>query len=83
MPCAWHLVRCDPCPLLQVYGSDNARGAALRAFSGGKMIMESTPVGTMLPRNTAGLPNANDAHVYPDNQLYLGGGTVPPHPSHA
>jgi hypothetical protein len=47
------------------------------------MIMESTPVGTMLPRNTAGLPNANDAHVYPDNQLYLGGGTVPPYPSHA
>jgi hypothetical protein len=27
----------------------------------------------MLPFNTAGLPNANDAHIFPDDQLFLAG----------
>jgi hypothetical protein len=53
-----------------VYGSDAARAAALRTFAGGKL---KTSAGNLLPFNTAGLPNANDTHQTPDNQLFLGG----------
>jgi peroxidase len=53
-----------------VYGSDNKRAAALRTFSGGRL---KTSAGNFMPYNTAGLPNANDAHLFPDNQLFLGG----------
>ncbi len=38
------------------------------------MLMDASPVGPMLPRNVNGLPNANDARAYPDNQLFLAGG---------
>ncbi|MEI6793190.1 MAG: peroxidase family protein [Actinomycetes bacterium] len=54
----------------QIYGSDAARAAALRTLSGGKM---KTSAGNMMPFNTAGLPNANDAHVVADSKLFLGG----------
>jgi len=54
----------------QVYGSDAARAAALRTFSAGKL---KTSAGNMMPFNTAGLPNANDAHVVADSKLFLGG----------
>ena len=54
----------------QVYGSDAARAAALREFSGGRL---RTSAGNLLPFNTAGLGNANDAHVVPDAQLFLAG----------
>ena len=53
-----------------VYGSDTVRAAALRSFAGGKL---KTSDGDMLPFNTDGLPNANDAHIFPDNQLFLAG----------
>ena len=32
-----------------------------------------TSAGDLLPLNTNGLPNANDAHVLPDTQLFLAG----------
>ena len=54
----------------QVYGSDATRAAALRSFSGGKL---RTSAGNMMPFNTEGLPNANDAHLVPDSKLFLGG----------
>lgn len=54
----------------QVYGSDPVRADALRSHIGGKLL---TSDGNMLPFNTAGLPNANDAHIFPDNQLFLAG----------
>lgn len=54
----------------QVYGSDPTRAAALRTFVGGKL---KTSAGNLLPFNTAGLPNANDAHIVPDDQLFLAG----------
>ncbi len=54
----------------QVYGSDATRAAALREFAGGRL---KTSAGNLLPQNTAGLANANDAHVVPDDQLFLAG----------
>jgi hypothetical protein len=53
-----------------VYGSDDARAAALRTFVGGRL---KTSEGNLLPLNTAGLPNANDAHLFPDSELFLAG----------
>jgi peroxidase len=53
-----------------VYGSDPARAAALRTFVGGRL---KTSDGSLLPFNTAGLPNANDAHLFPDDQLFVAG----------
>jgi len=53
-----------------VYGSDSVRAAALRTFSGGQM---ATSAGDLLPFNTAGLPNANDARIFPDSKLFLAG----------
>ena len=53
-----------------VYGSDAVRAAALRTFQGGLM---ATSAGNLLPFNTAGLPNANDAHILPNSQLFLAG----------
>jgi hypothetical protein len=53
-----------------VYGSDPVRAAALRTFVGG--LLKTSP-GDLMPLNTAGLPNANDAHLFPDNQLFLAG----------
>lgn len=54
----------------QVYGSDATRAAALREFSGGRM---KTSQGNMMPFNTGGLPNANDAHRVSDDKLFLAG----------
>ena len=54
----------------QIYGSTADRAAALRTFSGGHL---KTSAGDLLPFNTAGLPNANDAQLVPDNQLFLAG----------
>ncbi|MSX02600.1 MAG: peroxidase [Actinobacteria bacterium] len=54
----------------QVYGSDSARAAALRSFSGGRLRTSS---GNMMPLNTNGLPNANDAHIVADSKLFLAG----------
>ncbi|MDB5325777.1 MAG: heme peroxidase [Phycisphaerales bacterium] len=54
----------------QVYGSDATRAAALRTFSGGLM---KTSAGDLLPFNTDGLANANDAHIFASGQLFLAG----------
>ena len=54
----------------QVYGSDQTRADALRSFEGGQL---RTSAGNMLPFNTDGLANANDAHMLPDSQLFLAG----------
>jgi len=54
----------------QIYGSDAARAAALREFSGGRL---RTSAGGLLPLNTSGLANANDAHRVADSQLFLAG----------
>lgn len=53
-----------------VYGSDETRAAALRTFVDGAL---KTSAGNLLPFNTDGLENANDAHFVPDNQLFLAG----------
>src|SRR5439155_13562961 len=53
-----------------VYGSDATRAAALRTFVGGTL---KTSAGDLLPFNTDGLPNANDAHIFPNDQLFLAG----------
>lgn len=53
-----------------VYGSDETRAKALRTFQGG--MMKTSP-GNLLPLNTGGLANANDAHFFPDDQLFLAG----------
>ena len=53
-----------------IYGSDATRAAALRAFQGGKL---KTSGDNLMPLNTAGLANANDAHIFPDNALFLAG----------
>lgn len=53
-----------------IYGSNTTRASALRTFVGGKL---KTSPGNLPPLNTAGLENANDAHLFPDNQLFLAG----------
>ena len=53
-----------------IYGSDATRAAALRTFSGGQL---KTSAGNLMPLNTAGLANANDARIFPDNELFLAG----------
>ena len=54
----------------QIYGSDATRSAALREFVGGRL---RTSTGALMPLNTGGLANANDAHRLPDDQLYVAG----------
>ncbi|MFM8733708.1 MAG: peroxidase family protein [Pirellulales bacterium] len=54
----------------QIYGSDATRAAALREFVGGRL---KTTAGNLLPFNTAGLANANDAHRVADEKLFLAG----------
>jgi len=54
----------------EIYGSDATRNAALREHVGGRMLSSA---GALLPFNTAGLANANDAHVVADSQLFLAG----------
>jgi hypothetical protein len=53
-----------------IYGSDAARAAALRTIVGGQL---KTSAGGLLPFNTDGLANADDAHIFPDDQLFLAG----------
>jgi len=53
----------------QIYGSDAARAAALREFSGGRLLASA---GNLLPFNTAGLPNATIG-LTPDAELHLAG----------
>ncbi len=53
-----------------IYGDDTTRAAALRTFVGGAL---KTSAGNLLPFNTVGLANANDAHLYADSQLFLAG----------
>jgi Animal haem peroxidase len=53
-----------------IYGCDAIRAAALRAFRGGLL---KTSEGNLPPLNTIGLPNANDAHLVPDEELFLCG----------
>lgn len=53
-----------------VYGTDSARAAALRTFQGGLLKTSGTD---LMPLNTAGFANANDAHFFPDNQMFLSG----------
>ena len=53
-----------------IYGSNPTRAAALRLFQRGKL---KTSTGNLPPLNTVGLPNANDAHRFPDDQLFLCG----------
>ena len=63
----------------QVYGADSTRATALRTRSGGRL---ATSAGNLPPFNTAGLPNANDAHVLPNSRLFLAGGKKqPPNPN--
>lgn len=52
-----------------VYGSDATRAAALRSFSGGRLL---TSAGNLLPFNTAGLPNGSGGHPDP-TQFFLAG----------
>ncbi|MFN8383824.1 MAG: peroxidase family protein [Anaerolineales bacterium] len=54
----------------QVYGMDATRAATLREFVGGRMKVSD---GNLLPFNTDGLPNANDAHRVADTELFLAG----------
>lgn len=54
----------------QIYGIDATRAAALRDFIGGRL---KTSTGNLLPFNTAGLANANDAHRVTDDKLFLAG----------
>jgi hypothetical protein len=61
-----------------IYGSDAVRANDLRAHYGGRLLTLGDQTGNpalngFLPLNTFGLPNANDAHIVPDNQLFLAG----------
>ena len=53
-----------------IYGSDVTRANALRTFTGGLL---KTSAGNLPPLNTAGLENANDAHIFPDSSMFLAG----------
>ncbi len=52
-----------------VYGSDDLRASTLREHTGGRLLMSADG---MMPKNTFGLPNANDIGA-PDESLFLGG----------
>ena len=54
----------------QIYGVDAERAAALRTFSGGRM---KTSAQNLLSFNTNGFDNANDAHRFADDELFLAG----------
>ena len=51
-----------------VYGSDPARANALRTFQRGQL---KTSGKNLLPLNTGGFQNANDAHIFPDAELFF------------
>ena len=52
-----------------IYGSDATRGAALRSFTGGRLITSS---GDMLPYNTMGLKNDNPLGAAPASLFVAG-----------
>lgn len=52
-----------------VYGSDDLRASTLRENSGGRLLMTADG---FMPKNTFGLPNANDLGA-PADSLFLGG----------
>lgn len=54
----------------QIYGMDAKRAAALHEFTGGRMKTSSN---NLPPLNTEGFDNDNDAHLLPDNKLFLAG----------
>ncbi len=56
----------------QIYGSDSARAAALRTFSGGLLKTTDGPDGELMPYNTGGFENGN-AFRAPANTLFLAG----------
>jgi len=56
-----------------VYGSDQTRENALRTFSDGMMKTTVTATGVDMPFDTENLPEQNDAALFQNNQLYLGG----------
>src|SRR5262249_51095143 len=61
-----------------IYGSDPVRANDLRAGYGGRLLTRGDQTGNpadfgLMPYNTFGLPNANDAHLVPDDQLFLAG----------
>ena len=53
-----------------IYGSDAARALALRELVGGRMKVSA---GNLLPFNTDGLANANDAHIFSSDKLFVAG----------
>ncbi len=58
----------------QIYGNTLERANKLRSFKKGKLWTSGQQDGRdMLPYNTIGLENANDARVVPDNQLFVAG----------
>lgn len=56
----------------QVYGSDSARAAALRTFSGGLLKTSDGPDGELMPYNTGGLANGNALRI-PESRMFLAG----------
>ena len=54
----------------QIYGADEKRAAALREFSGGRLKVDANDFPLL---NTEGFQNFNDAHIIPDDQLFLAG----------
>ncbi len=54
----------------QIYGVDEKRAAALREFSGGRLKVDDKGLPLL---NTEGFQNFNDAHIIPDDQLFLAG----------
>lgn len=58
----------------QVYGSDASRATTLRTGADGLLKMSAASNGeSLMMLNTMLLPNANDAHIFPDNELFLSG----------
>lgn len=56
-----------------IYGSDQTRENALRTFSNGMMKTTTIATGVDMPFDTENLPEQNDAALFPNSQLYLGG----------
>ncbi len=52
-----------------VYGSDDVRGSALRAYTGGRLAMDADG---FMPLNVTGMDNANEGFL-PDQTMFLGG----------
>lgn len=55
-----------------IYGSDAGRAAALRAGSGGRLAVTPSPLGDLMPYNTAGLPNGTAPGANPADFFLAG-----------